>query len=317
VRSTCRRARLNEAIDRRDAAGRVEMIRGNLLSRGDCSIAAKDVTLIYHLAAGTGTKAFPDAFLNSVVATRNLLEAVQEQKCLRRFVNVSSFAVYTNRNKPRSWLLDESCPVENHPESRAEAYCFGKTKQDELVEEYAKKHGLPFVTVRPGTVYGPGKKAIPGRVGIDSFGIFLHMGGPTSLPLTYVENCAEAIVMAGLKPRIEGQVFNIVDDDLPSSRRFLQLYKKNVRRFRSIYMPHAISYIFCALWEKYSTWSHGQLPPVYTRREWAASWKTTRYSNRRIKDIVGWSPKVSTHEGLQRFFESAREKPGGLEAEDH
>jgi len=308
VRSTSRRTRLNEVIDRRDAAGRVEIVIGNLLSRGDCSMLAKDIAVIYHLAAGTGTKAFSDAFLNSVVTTRNLLDAALEQKCLRRFVNVSSFSVYTNRHKPRRRLLDESCPIEDHPESRAEAYCFGKVKQDELVAEYAQKHGLPFVTLRPGTVYGPGKKAIPGRVGIDSFGVFLHMGGPTSLPLTYVENCADAIVMAGLKPGIDGQVFNIVDDDLPSSRRFLRLYKRNVKRFKSLYMPHALSYVFCTLWEKYSSWSRGQLPPVFTRREWAATWKTTRYSNRKIKELVGWSPTVPTPEGLRRFFESAREK---------
>ena len=53
--------------------------------------------------------------------------------------------------------------------------------------------------VRPGYVYGQGKSAITGRVGIGSFGIFLHLGGGNRIPLTYVENCADAIVLAGLK----------------------------------------------------------------------------------------------------------------------
>src|SRR5215472_8961098 len=55
-----------EALTSRDAAERVQVMRGNLLSREDCQNAVKDVSVIYHLAAGTGEKSFPDAFMNSV-----------------------------------------------------------------------------------------------------------------------------------------------------------------------------------------------------------------------------------------------------------
>ena len=308
ARPTANLTRLKEAIDIRDGFDRTEIVIGNLLSRKDCSIITRDAVLIYHLAAGSGTKAFSDAFLNSVVTTRNLLDATLEHNFLRRFVNVSSFAVYTNRKKPRWRILDETCPVEDHPETRAEAYCYGKVKQDELVVEYGKKHAIPYVILRPGNVYGPGKNSIPGRVGIDSFGIYLHFGGSNPIPLTFVDNCADAIVQAGLKAGIDGEVFNIVDDALPSSRRYLRLYKRNVRRFKSIYVPHALSYLFCYLWGKYSKWSKEQLPPVYTRREWAATWKKTRYSNNKIKEIIGWTQTVPTSEGLRRFFESFRKE---------
>ena len=307
VRNTSNITGLIEVIDRRDGGKAAQIVTGNLLSRGSCTELAKDVALIYHLAAGTGTKAFSDAFLNSVVTTRNLLDGAIQQKCFQRFVNISSFAVYTNRNKPRWRLLDESCPVETDPGSRAEAYCFGKAKQDELVMEYGRKCALPYVIVRPGNVFGPGKKSIPGRVGVDSFGIYLHFGGSNPIPLTYVDNCAEAIILAGLVPGIDGETFNVVDDDLPSSRRYLRLYKKNVRKFKSLYVPHALSYLFCYAWEKYSKWSKGQLPPVYTRREWAATWKKTQYSNRKLKQVLGWSPKVPMEEGLRRFFESLKD----------
>jgi nucleoside-diphosphate-sugar epimerase len=309
ARPTSNLARLEKEIALRNGAGRAEIVSGNLLSREACSRLVEDAPLIYHLAAGAGTKAFSDAFLNSVVTTRNLLDAALENACLRRFVNVSSFAVYTNRRKPHWRLLDETCPVEGHPESRAEAYGYGKVKQDELVIDYGKKHSLPYVIVRPGSIYGPGKDFIPGRVGIDSFGLYLHFGGGNPIPFTHVENCADAIVLAGLKTGIEGEVFNVVDDDLPTSRRYLRLYKKNVRSFRSVYVPHAFSYLFCCLWEKYSEWSHGQLPPVFTRREWAATWKKTHYSNRKIKDRVGWKPDVPTSEGLRSYFESCRNTP--------
>ncbi len=249
-------------------------------------------------------QSFPDAFMNSVVTTRNLLEASMKHNCLRRFVSVSSFTVYSNMGKARR--LDESCPVEEHPELRGEAYCFAKVKQEQIVREYCERLGIPHVIVRPGYVYGPGKQILTGRVGIDTFGIFLHLGGSNAIPFTYVDNCAEAIALAGLKQGVDGDIFNIVDDDLPSSRQFLRLYKKNVKHFTSLYVPHALSYALCCLWEWYSNWSEEQLPPAFNRRRWHAYWKKTSYSNEKLKSRLGWTPRVSLAEGLERYFESCR-----------
>ncbi len=278
------------------------MFKGNLLSREDCEAACKEVVVIFHLAAGTGEKSFPDAFMNSVVTTRNLLDASLRHARLRRLVLVSSFSVYANRQKTR--LLDESCPTEEHPELRGDAYCYAKVKQEQIVMEYGKNFDIPYVVVRPGSVYGAGEGQITGRVGIGTFGLFLHLGGSNTIPFTYVDNCAEAIVLAGLVKGVDGEVFNVVDDDLPSSRQFLRQYKKNVRSFKSVYVPHFASHALCYLWEKYSGWSKGQLPPVFNRRRWHAEWKKTRYSNEKLKAWLGWAPKVSTAEGLRRYFHS-------------
>src|SRR2546427_5193762 len=207
-----------EAIAGRRGGARVEVIKGNLLSREDCTTATKDVAVIFHLAAGRGEKSFPDAFMNSVVTTRNLLEASLRHHCLRRFVSISSFAVYTNTQKPRGRLLDESCPVEKRPEVRGDAYCFAKVKQDEIVTEYGKRFGIPYVIVRPGYVYGPGNEGITGRVGIGTFGVFLHLGGSNTIPFTYVDNCVDAIVLTGLMRGIDSEVFNVVDEDRNSTR---------------------------------------------------------------------------------------------------
>ena len=87
-------------------------------------------------------------------------------------------------------------------------------KQDELVVEYGRRYGLPYSIVRPGPVYGPGKAALTGRVGVGSFGPFLLVGGRNKLPLIYVENCAEAIVIAGLALGMEGQIAIAVDDNI-------------------------------------------------------------------------------------------------------
>jgi nucleoside-diphosphate-sugar epimerase len=303
-------AKLDATIKSQPPETRIEVLRGNLLSRVDCEAAAKGVTVIYHLAAAAGEKSFADAFMNSVVTTRNLLEASAQHACLKRFVLVSSFAVYTNRQKSR--CLDESCPVETHPELSGSAYCFAKVEQEQIVKELSKQFAIPYVIVRPGSVYGPGRTEITGRVGIRAFGPFLHLGGFNRVPFSYVDNCAEAIVLAGLVSRIEGETFNVLDDEPPSSRRFLKLYKQNVRAFKSVYVPHMASYALCYLWEKYSQYSEGQLPPAFNRHRWYAEWRRTIYSNAKLKQRLGWTPKVHTSEALRLYFKSCAQ--GGQRA---
>ncbi|MBN1479185.1 NAD-dependent epimerase/dehydratase family protein [candidate division KSB1 bacterium] len=287
----------------------LEIVKGNLLSRETCAAATNGISVIYHLAAGI-EKSFSGCFLNSVVTTRNLLDAATRQSTLKRFVNTSTIAVYSNAHIPRGGLIDESSKVDTRWKRRYEAYTYGKAKQDEVILEYAQKYQLPFVIVRPSVVYGPGKAKITDRIGTNTFGIFLHLGLRNQIPLTYIDNCAEAIVLAGLKKGIDGQVFNIVDDDLPSSREFLRGYKRHVRRFISIPVPYAIWYLFNAFWEKYSKWSDGQLPPVYNRTACAIYWKGNTYSNSKAKEMLGWRQRIPTQVALMKFFDymSQREK---------
>lgn len=297
---------LDAIIRSRPQGARIEVVTGNLLSRADSEAACRNTVAIFHLAAGIGEKSFPDAFMNSVVATRNLLEATLTCSQLKRLVLVSSFSVYTNRQKRR--LLDESSPLEqDHPEFRGEAYCYAKVRQEQIVADYGEKYGIPYVIVRPGSVYGPANAEFTGRVGIGTFGLFLHLGGSNTIPFTYVENCADAIVLSGLVKGIDREAFNVVDDNLPSSREFLRQYKTNVNGFRSLYLPHSVSLALCYLWEKYSQWSHGQLPPAFNRKRWYADWKRTRYSNEKLKLKTGWRPQISTQEGLRRYFEACRQ----------
>jgi len=305
VRSSSDLTALHRIVNAFDKTN-IKIIEGNLLSRDDCKKATESVSVIYHLAAGRGDKSYPNAYLNSVVTTRNLLDATLQNKSLKRFVNISSFTVYSNMKIRRGGLLDETCEMERQPELRGEAYCYAKVRQDELVMEYGQKYSIPYVIVRPGAVYGPGNKGITGRVGIDTFGIFLHLGGSNRIPLTYVDNCAEAIVLAGIKKGVDGEVFNIVDDDFPTSRQFLKMYKKNVKDFKSIYIPRRVSYLLCYLWEKYSEWSEGQLPPVFNQRRWAADWKGNRYSNEKLKKLLGWKQKVAFDDASKRYFEYQR-----------
>src|SRR5437870_9662913 len=131
----------------------VEFVIGDLLSEDDCRKATAGVSIIYHLAAGM-EKSFAGAFMNSALATRNLIDAFLERGEPKRFVNVSSFAVYSNLSLKRAALLAETCPLEDAPQERFDAYRIGKLNQEQTVREYGTAHNLANVILRAAYVYG-------------------------------------------------------------------------------------------------------------------------------------------------------------------
>ena len=247
-------------------------------------------------------KSFAGAFMNSALATRNLMDAFLRFAKPKRFVNVSSFAVYSNLALKRGALLDENCPLEDAPQERFDAYGFGKLKQEELVKEYGEVHNLPYVILRPGYVFGPGKRELNGRVGTSAFGLFVQVSGTQSLPLTYVDNCAEAIVLAGFKAGIDSEIFNVVDDELLTGQQFLKAYKDKTKSFISVRIPYVVGYTMSLLWEKYCQRSKNQLPPAFNRRRCSAEWKGNRYSNQKLKERLGWKPRVPMERAMEAFL---------------
>jgi len=113
-------------------------------------------------------------------------------------------------------------------------------------------------------------------------------------------------VLAGLTGGVEGQIFNIVDDDLPKSSEFLAAYRKQVRPMRSISLPKVISYLLCTFWGFSARVSGGRLPLTYNLYRWSDDWKGNQYSNRKIREQLGWKQRVSLEEGMMQYFEYCR-----------
>ena len=102
-------------------------------------------------------------------------------------------------------------------------------------------------------------------------------------------------------------MFNVVDDDLPSSRQFLKMFKKNGKRVRSISVPYWAFYSFSWAWEGCSKLSRGKFAPSFNRRRCSTYWKGNRYSNQKLKDRLGWMPMVPFSEASRRYFEYVKE----------
>ena len=116
-------------------------------------------------------------------------------------------------------MLNETTPLESRPEKR-DLYAQCKLRQEQLFWEYHRQKGVPLTVLRPGVIYGPRGSALSSRIGLRMPGVFLFFGGDNLLPLSYVENCAEAIVLAGRTRPATGEIYNVLDDELMSCREF-------------------------------------------------------------------------------------------------
>ena len=283
----------------------VEIVAVNLRNPAEIPAAIADCGIVIHAAAALKGSA-AEMFMDSVVASRNLLDAVVQVPAIR-VVLVSSFGVFGVAVLDRFALVDESTPMEDRPENR-DIYSHSKLRQEQLFWEYREKQPFELVVLRPGVIYGPGGGHFSTRVGLNLFGTFLHLGGRNPLPLTFVENCAEAIVVAALEPKANGQVYNVIDDDLITANQYLKLYKRQVKKVRSVPVPFSVMMLLSKLVERYSLTSKGQLPAIFTPYKTRVMWGGNRFSNAKLKGI-GWTPIISTKDALAQTFAAFKAEP--------
>jgi nucleoside-diphosphate-sugar epimerase len=302
VRPGSSTARIDDLIE----SGRVELHRGTLNSNFDCWSATEGVDTIYHLAAGMGGGAMADVWMTTVVATDNLLKALAKRKTdghsLGRMVHCSSFAVYGVAALPPGATVDENTPVETD-RSKADDYGHAKLRQEELVRSAAAEIGFELVVVRPGVVYGPGGSGLSRRIGIRQGNLMVAMGGKNLLPLAYVDNCAEAMVLLGRHASTDGETINIHDDELLTAKEFLGRYRKAAEPLKTVSLPKPVTKGLAEAVEWYHRRSKGQMPAAISPHMFRAVWSGNTFDNTKLKSF-GWSPTVSTDEGLRRYFES-------------
>jgi 2-alkyl-3-oxoalkanoate reductase len=291
------------ALEKAHPGVRIHCVRGNLADRRDIFRALDDVDTIYHLAAGM-RGSWADVVMSSVVASRNLLEAAVAAHT-PKIVLTSSFSVYGVADLPRGATVNEGTPLEHRPEKR-DPYTFGKLRQELLFHEYQARYGFDLVILRPGVIYGSGGSAMSTRVGLQFPGLFVHVGGGNTLPLSYVDNCADAIAIAGLRAAAGRSIYNVHDDDLPSCGSYLRAYRRQVERLRTLRVPYFAMSALSRGIDWYHKYSAGQLPAFLTPYKTAALWKGNRFDNSKLKGL-GWKQLVSTEEGLQRTFQALKQ----------
>lgn len=285
-----------KAIISEAGGGELELFKGSFNNPDDLKKALVGVDSVIHLAS-IKSGSVPVQIANNVVGSENLFKASGSSN-IKRFILCSSLGVIKASAVKKGGVIDESCPIDDKPELR-DPYSHSKIVQENLAWQYYEKEKLPLVVVRPSVIFGPPDSLLTPRVGLNLFGMFFHLGGNNILPLTYKDNCAEAIAQANVQKGVEGEVFHISDDDLPTSRQILRLYKQKVKSIRALPLPYPILRQASKFNEWYSNKTVGHLPPVFTPYKVDTMWKGHTYSNAKAKEKLGWQPKIGMREALE------------------
>lgn len=266
--------------------------------------ALQGIDAVIHLAAAKGGD-FQTQFSSTVTATENLLHAMKQAGVLR-LVAISSFSVYDYLHLKPGSTIDENSPIEANPSSR-DGYAQTKLMQEQRVREFEQQGGQVTI-IRPGMIYGRDalwNACLGAKAGNR---LWLRIGANATLPLTYVENCAEAIVNA-LEPPAIGQTINIVDDNLPSQTVYAnELLSRMDAAPPVVLIPWGTMALMSNLvWGVNKTLFLGRLklPGLLIPARLHARFKALQYSNLRAKQILAWKPKYSLEAALDRSCSDA------------
>ena len=279
----------------------VELAQVDLRSSRGLTQAVSGIDAVIHLAAAKSGDLYTQ-LAGTVVATENLLAAMSEA-AVRQIVHISSFAVYDPMRLPSFSLLDEDAALDD-PLGDRDEYAITKILQEKLVVDYARKNSWRWTVLRPGMLYGPGN-LFNARVGLRmGTGWWLRTGAWARIPLNYVENCAEAILLAVENPQADGQIFNVVDDELPTQRRYARLIaRRTVPRPRIFPVSWTIMRLIARsawLMNRAILGGRAKIPGIFVPSRLHARCKPLRYSNAKIKSVLGWTPRYGLIEALDR-----------------
>jgi UDP-glucose 4-epimerase len=169
-------------------------------------------SLVFHLAARNiiaSTTNPRDDFATNIGGTLNVLMAARASK-VDRIVYTGSTSVYGN---PRSIPINEDDFV-----VPLSPYAVSKLGGENYAQAFYESYGLPTACVRYSNVYGPGQRPDNPYCGVVSkFLADAHAGRPLSVhgdgeqtrDYTYVDDAVEATMLAAIRPRAEGEVFNV------------------------------------------------------------------------------------------------------------
>jgi 2-alkyl-3-oxoalkanoate reductase len=280
----------------------VELVRIDLRRKAGIVDALKSVDAIIHLAAAKEGD-FYTRFAGTVIATENLLDAMLEANIMR-LINISTFSVYDYLRIPSGSKINENSAIESNPLERDE-YAQTKLLQEELVNEFQNNHPSQITTIRPGLIYGRGNtwsSLLGGELGGN---LWLRIGGYATMPLTYIENCADAIICAAESEKSIGQIINIVDDNLPTQRS----YVKKLKQY-GMPIPKTIPVnwtlmrsIAWTMWKynKVALKGQAKLPGIFNPVILDARFKHFHFTNARAKEMLNWTPKYSLDTALDRI----------------
>ena len=257
------------------------------------------VDVVIHLAAAKAGS-FHDQYPSTVRATQNLLVEASRAG-VRRVVLASSFAVYDYLAIPAGSVVDEDSPIDIEGVDR-DAYTQTKVLQERVARDWARSNDGDLVVARPGVVVGPGKWWTY-RLGEQFGALWLALGSHAEVPLTYVDNCADALVHLAAAYGVAGETYNIFDEAPQQAWYRRQVVARASERSWRVVVPWHVADTATRV---VSGWNSRRdtplrLPGFLTPASLAVRAKPLRYTNAKLRR-TGWQPALTLAESLDRVF---------------
>jgi len=188
---------------------RFEFLEGDLL-KADLGKILAGAEWVFHQAAQAGVRgSFGASFAgyvdNNILATQRLLECARVERSIRCFIYASSSSVYGDA---------ETFPTpEDVIPKPVSPYGVTKLAAENLVSLYAREFGVPAVSLRYFTVFGPRQRPDMAfhrfiKAALNREEIVIYGDGSQSRDFTFIADAIEANLLAAERGE-PGQVFNI------------------------------------------------------------------------------------------------------------
>jgi dihydroflavonol-4-reductase len=191
----------------------VHLVEGDCRDRKSLASAVRNAETVYHVAGLTKAVRRQDYYAVNHIGTRNLLDVcAHNSNNLKKFVFVSSLASAgpAQVNRPVN-ATDTPHPVSD----------YGRSKLFAEEEVLKFKDRFPTVIIRPSAVYGPRDTDVFELFRWAAKGYILDMSGSERyLNWCYVNDLAEALLLAGERSVTSGSIYFVAEDRIHSMTGF-------------------------------------------------------------------------------------------------
>ncbi len=272
----------------------VKVYRGDIREPDTLSAAMRGVDTVFHLAAMQGVwLPMKEYYQVNVTGTENVCRAAMSAG-VRRIVHVSSWTIY---GMARGWPLTEDVP----PAPRNDPYWITKAQGDLLVQRLIDKEHLPAAIIRPGTIFGVDDRLNFGRMAdkIRAKKGLVIGSGRNALPLVYVTDVVQGLLLCADHDRAQGQVYNITNDQPLTQGEFLQAIAQGLGTTPPrLHVPYAAAYALAFTAER-AVKLTGSKHPLVTRHGVTLFGTDNRHAIDKARTELGYEPQVSIRQGVQ------------------
>jgi nucleoside-diphosphate-sugar epimerase len=291
-----------------DCAG-AEICEGDIRDDTAVARAVRGVDWVIHAAASVATSGSWEEFAEvNVRGTRRVIRAAVAADA-QRIVHISSLSIYA---VPYDGVtITEEAPYESEADARG-AYSRSKLAADRAALDAARR-GAPGVVLRPGLLFGPGKRPPLARQSFGVGGLKLILATPNyTLPMAFVDNVADAVLLAARCDAAVGRAFTIVDANVRQAEYLASYRAASGEAWRPVFLPVGAVALAALLAERGLRLLRRRSPVTYHQVRRATH--SAHYDCSRAERILGWRPAVTVQEGLGRTFASLQSGTGNAGA---